>query len=79
MDETGIFSAAFLRLIQAHQQRCQKGHIVAQADPGQTAALNLDPAADAAVDAAVAVFFLLGQFLPAGCYIAEHIHPSFFL
>ena len=76
--QTGIFASRLLRLVEAHEQQRQKGHIIAQSQPSQLSGLLPDPPTDAAINRTVALLLLLRQ-LPKACrYITKHGDPSFF-
>ena len=61
-----------LRLVQAHVQQRQKGHVIAQGEPGEIARFSMDGAADAAVHRAVALLLVTVQLLPVCIYKSEH-------
>ena len=73
----GSLTRLLLRLIQAHVQQRQKGHIIAQPHACKGRAAQTDLTADAAINRIVPLLLLLCQLANAGSYITKHAHHLF--
>jgi hypothetical protein len=70
-------AARLCRLVKAHVQQRQKGHVVAETEPCQLAAAAAKLTANAAIYGGVAAALGFIQFPAAGRHIAEHKGTSF--
>ena len=75
MHHARMLPAAVFRLVKAHQQQCQKSHVIAESQPGHGGGLLPESPTNAAINRSVTLSLVLVQLRITGRYKSKHTEP----